>query len=68
MIDEKKADPNWLHAAMGKPGAPQPPALNSDRIKGFLGRALLKPGDLSAVEVQELAAAVLTYLVSAQKP
>lgn len=54
---------NWLGAALGKEGAPQPPDLASDRIKGLISRALLQPGDLDALEVQELAASALSYLV-----
>lgn len=67
MIADTPKEPNWLAAALGKAGAPAPPAVNSDRIKDMLGRALLQPGSLSAVEVQELAASVVGHLVNLKR-
>ena len=45
---------------------PQPPPT-SPRIKDLLGRAMMTPGDLTALEVQEMAASVVYFLISLKK-
>ena len=59
----KEEKPDWLAVSLGKTDSPKPPELGSERIKGFLSRALLEPGSLTPHEVQELAASVLSHLI-----
>ena len=54
---------NWLHSALGKDGAPEPPALDSGRAKDLIARALMYPGSLTPQEIQELAASALSHLI-----
>ena len=58
---------NWLYSALGKDGAPEPPAIDSDRIKDLIARALMHPDEIRPHEVQELAASALSHLVALKK-
>ena len=54
----------WIDAVLRSDGSGSPPALDSERTKDLMGRALLQPKSLTAEEVQELAASALDHLVT----
>ena len=57
----------WLDVILGRVRAPKPPPLDSERIKHLAGKALLMPTAILPEETQEMAASIISHLVSAKR-
>ena len=62
--DQGREAPNWLDNILRGAISPEPPSLDSSRVKELAKRGLLIPGSMTKAEIQELSAAIISHLVA----